>query len=188
MANRSVAKENTMTVREIAETLGVSKDVVLNCIKRIFPKKMAHGKTTYLNSYEIAIISKELKSNNKVLERLTVEAASTVKNSTTEIEIIANYKAAAEAMTNLLQMKLQKAEADKEYLEIKLDESKKWYSVKRMEKLNPDKHFDWRLLKKEAERLEIEIKKVFDQNYGEVNAYHRKVWESLYFDALNYGD
>ena len=36
------------------------------------------------------------------------------------------------------------------------------------------------------EKLEKDVKKVFDQNYGEVNAYHISVWESLYFDALNY--
>ena len=33
-----------------------------------------------------------------------------------------------------------------------------------------------------------EIKKVFDANYGEVNSYHFSVWESLYFDSLNYGE
>ena len=42
------------------------------------------------------------------------------------------------------------------------------------------------LLKKESEKLGKETKKVFDQNYGEVNAYHISVWESLYFDSINY--
>ena len=57
-----------------------------------------------------------------------------------------------------------------------------------MEKLNPDVKFDWRIVKKESEKLGKEIKRVFDQNYGEVNAYHISVWENLYYDTLNYGD
>ena len=83
---------------------------------------------------------------------------------------------------------LSRIKQEKEALKIKLDESKDWYSVKRMEKLNPEKKFDWRILKKESEKLGKEIKKVFDANYGEVNSYHFSVWESLYFDSLNYGE
>lgn len=75
---------------------------------------------------------------------------------------------------------------DKTELEIKLDEAKEWYSIKRMEKLNPPRKFNWRELKAESLRMGKEIKKVFDQNYGEVNAYHSSVWESLYFDTLNF--
>ena len=71
-------------------------------------------------------------------------------------------------------------------LEIKLDEAKEWYSIKRMEKLNFPRKFNWRELKRESHRLKKPIKKVFDQNYGEVNAYHSSVWESLYFDTLNF--
>lgn len=75
---------------------------------------------------------------------------------------------------------------DKTELEVRLDEAKEWYSIKRMEKLNPGKKFLWGLLKRESHRLRRPIKKVFDQNYGEVNAYHISVWESLYFDTLNF--
>ena len=84
-----------------------------------------------------------------------------------------------EAENKLLEQKNQQ-------LQIELDESKEWYSVKRMEKLNPDREFKWTLLKKESTKLGKDVKKVFDQNYGEVNAYHISVWESLYFDTLNY--
>lgn len=75
---------------------------------------------------------------------------------------------------------------DKTELEVRLDEAKEWYSIKRMEKLNFPRKFDWRELKRESHRLRKPIKKVFDQNYGEVNAYHLSVWESLYFDTLNF--
>jgi len=74
----------------------------------------------------------------------------------------------------------------KNSLEIELNESKEWYSIKRMESLNPDRHFNWRELKEVSKRLGCEPKDVFDQNYGTVKAYHVKVWEELYFDSLNY--
>lgn len=66
-------------------------------------------------------------------------------------------------------------------LQIELDQSKEYITIKRMEKLNPKIHFNWRLLKKESENLHKPSKEVFDANYGTVKAYHVDVWESLYF-------
>lgn len=59
-----------MTVREVAEAMGVSKDTVLNCIKRIMPNILQHGKTTYLDEKEVAFISKELKNNTDVQKQI----------------------------------------------------------------------------------------------------------------------
>lgn len=94
--------EKTMTVKEVGEILEVSKDTVLNCIKRIMPTKLQHGVTTVLNEQEVACISKELKSNKAVTDRLTVEVCSTVKNTTTKLEVIANYKKATEQLIIML--------------------------------------------------------------------------------------
>ena len=93
--------EKTMTVKEVAEALGVSTDTVKNCIRRIMSNKMQNGKTTYLNEAEVTAISKELKSNVKVTEQLTYEAASQVKNSTTELEVISNALNAFKALQDL---------------------------------------------------------------------------------------
>lgn len=92
MNNLTTITEKTMTVKEVANALGVSKDTVLNCIKRTIPNLLQHGKTTYLNEAQVACISKELKNNKVVTDRLTVEVSSTVKNTTTNIEILENYK------------------------------------------------------------------------------------------------
>lgn len=78
------------------------------------------------------------------------------------------------------------SEEQKQQLQIKLDESMEWFSIKRMEKLNPGKKFKWQVLKYESRKLDIPVKKTFDQNYGEVNVYHKDVWESLYFDTLEF--
>lgn len=96
-----LTKEKTMTVKELAEALGVSLDTVKNSIRRIMPNKMQNGKTTYLNEVEVAAISKELKRNVKVTEQLTYEAALQVKNSTTELEVISNALSAFKALQDL---------------------------------------------------------------------------------------
>lgn len=76
----------------------------------------------------------------------------------------------------------QIAEKEKEKLQIELDYSKDWYSIKRVAAINGVdwKIFNWRLLKEKSIELGYGVKKIFDANYGEVNTYHREVWEVAY--------
>jgi hypothetical protein len=69
-------------------------------------------------------------------------------------------------------------------LQAQLDTSKDWYSIKRVAALNNVswKTFKWRRLKEVGERMGYKVKKIFDANYGEVNAYHKDVWEAVYPD------
>lgn len=74
------------------------------------------------------------------------------------------------------------SEKQKEQLKLELDRSKDWYSIKRVAALNGVdwKTFDWRKLKSTGLAMGYEVKKIFDANYGEVNTYHREVWEAVY--------
>lgn len=74
------------------------------------------------------------------------------------------------------------AENECEELRQELDYSKDWYSIKRVAAMNGVdwKSFDWRRLKQKSIQLGYGVKKIFDANYGEVNTYHREVWESVY--------
>lgn len=76
----------------------------------------------------------------------------------------------------------QIAEQEKEKLQIELDYSKDWFSIKRVAKMNDVdwKIFDWRKLKSVGLEMGYEVRKIFDANYGEVNTYHREVWEACY--------
>lgn len=69
-----------------------------------------------------------------------------------------------------------------EELRAQLDTSKDWFSIKRVAALNGVswKIFDWRILKSVGEQMGYPVKKIFDANYGEVNTYHRLVWEAAY--------
>lgn len=64
-------------------------------------------------------------------------------------------------------------------LEIELDQSQQWSTVKRMEIITGLK-FSWRLLKSAGSDLGIESKDVFDPNFGTVKAYHADVWREAY--------
>lgn len=65
-------------------------------------------------------------------------------------------------------------------LEIELDRSKQYASVKRMEMLYHGQRFNWRLLKSAANEMGIPAIDVFDANYGTVKAYHADVWLEAY--------
>lgn len=181
-----VTSEKMMNVRAIAEAMGVSKDTVKNCIRRLFPQKMQHGKETLLNEAEVTLLLEEIKNNKSVMSHSTDEVTSSVANATTELTPALMIKQAMELAEKGYQLELARIKAEKESLQIRLDESKEWYSIKRMEKLNPEMSFPWKLLKKKSEELGISPKKVFDENYGEVNAYHKDVWENIYYDTINY--
>ena len=76
----------------------------------------------------------------------------------------------------------QIAEQENEKLQQELDYSKDWYSIKRVAAKNGVdwKTFNWRKLKEKSIELGYGVKKIFDANYGEVNTYHRNVWEAAY--------
>lgn len=78
----------------------------------------------------------------------------------------------------------QIAEQENEKLQQELDYSKDWYSIKRVAAMNDVdwKTFNWRKLKEKSIELGYGMKKIFDANYGEVNTYHRDVWEAAYPD------
>lgn len=65
-------------------------------------------------------------------------------------------------------------------LEIELDQSQQYATVKRMEMLYHGQRFDWRLLKRTAIEMGMPPKDIFDANYGKVNAYPAAVWMEAY--------
>jgi phage regulator Rha-like protein len=68
-------------------------------------------------------------------------------------------------------------------LEIQLDKSKDYCTIKRMEMLTHGQKFDWRVLKSAGVDLGIPPIPVYDANYGTVKSYHKDVWLEAY--AIN---
>jgi len=73
-------------------------------------------------------------------------------------------------------------QTEKEILKTELDESKEWYSVKRVAHLNGIswKSISWKRLKNTSNYLAYDVKKIFDANYGNVNTYHIDIWKQEY--------
>jgi len=75
-----------------------------------------------------------------------------------------------------------------ERLQHQLDESKSWYTIKRVAAINRIdwRSLDWKALKRQSIVMDRPIRKIFDANYGEVNSYHVDVFARLY-PGLVYG-
>lgn len=99
-------------------------------------------------------------------------------------ELLENPDLLIKVATELKDERQSRAIAENECEELRqeLDYSKDWYSIKRVAAMNGVdwKSFDWRRLKQKSIQLGYGVKKIFDANYGEVNTYHREVWESVY--------
>ena len=65
-------------------------------------------------------------------------------------------------------------------LEIELDRSKQYSSVKRMEMLYHGQKFNWRELKSTCALMGLEPIDIFDANYGTVKAWPSEVWCEVY--------
>lgn len=190
------SKKKVMTTREVAESLGTDKKVIIENARKYLPNKVfIQGKTTFWTEEELTILIDRMKNNNSNQYREKGSVTGAVTVASTDLTPALMIKQAMELAQKGYELELErikaekaKLKAEKEKLQIELDTSKEWYSIKRMEKLNPDKKFSYSILKAQSLRMGKEIKKVFDANYGEVNAYHRSVWEALYFDAINYDE
>lgn len=71
-------------------------------------------------------------------------------------------------------------------LEIELDLSKEYCTIKRMEMINHGQKFSWRLLKSTQKEMNgKESIDIYDANYGTVKAYHVAVWQEAYGITLD---
>lgn len=55
-----------MTVKEVANILNVSTELVKKRIRELFPNKMENGKTTYLNQKEVTTIKLRIQENSSL--------------------------------------------------------------------------------------------------------------------------
>jgi hypothetical protein len=106
-----VATEKTMTVKEEASAMGVSYSSVDRAITKLFPDKKQNGKATFLNEYEVSLISKEIKGHHNLF------GIEKVKNTTTNLEILENYKKANDDFVALLNRMYEEEKQKREIAE-----------------------------------------------------------------------
>ena len=127
-----------------------------------------------------------LKSNAPKAEEFQAwvcdEVLPTLRKTGTDIMAMPrNYAEALRQLADTVEEK-EKIQLQLEKKTEQLDEAKDWFSIKRWAKehgINWRK-VSWRALKAISAEHGLEVKKIFDGNYGEVNLYHRKAFAILY--------
>ena len=198
----SIRKQNTITTLEIAEMMEVRHQKVLEklegrkdgtqkgLVQVLTEHQMVFSDYFILSSYKDSS-GKENKCYN--VTKLGCDFLANKFTGEKGIIFTALYVKKFDEMEKSVQKKLpttyREAVAQlldslnrEEELQAQLDTSKEWYSIKRVASLNGVswKTFDWRRLKDIGLSMGYEVKKIFDANYGEVNTYHKNVWEVAY--------
>lgn len=127
-----------------------------------------------------------LKSNAPKAEELQAWVCDEVlptlrKTGTYTMAMPRNYAESLRQLADTVEEK-EKIQLQLEKKTEQLDEAKDWFSIKRWAKehgINWRK-VSWRALKAISAEHGLEVKKIFDGNYGEVNLYHRKAFAILY--------
>jgi hypothetical protein len=169
-----------MTIKEVAEVLGVTEEAIKKHVRELWPNFMRNGVTTYLSETQVTEIKKKMIPTTKVVGSITdLEAAEML------IKSAEHFKSRFEQER---QLRIE-AERDNARLQIRCDTHETYLTVKRVAKLNhiPWSSLDWRMVKRSSQALELEWKKADDLNYGNCNAYHVDAWRDAY-PSLRYSE
>lgn len=108
----TLAGDRRMTVREVAESLGVELSTVQKRVRELFPCIARNGYTTYLDEVQVTVIKKALMSNGHLGQSSEVAVATTdLEMAQKAAEVIGWAMAKLEAATVELSIARPKAEA-----------------------------------------------------------------------------
>jgi|LSQX01.1.fsa_nt_gb hypothetical protein len=144
----------------IAVGARLNNTMLMKVINRLEELEMAKPKPLPLSRKELALMVIEQEERIEELER-------------TKAQISQKREATAMATASA-----QKRRAEK--LEVELDKSKKYCTIKRMTMLTHGQKYSYKLLREVSNEMNLETLNVFDANYGTVKAYHRDAWAEAY--------
>lgn len=64
---KEISTDKLMTIKEVAEVLEVSRDLIEKRIKELYPHKMSKGRTTYLNELEVTELKLRIQENSSLM-------------------------------------------------------------------------------------------------------------------------
>ncbi|MDA3809633.1 MAG: Rha family transcriptional regulator [Spirochaetaceae bacterium] len=186
-----IEKIQTMNSREIAMLLEKQHNHVCRDIRRQLEEQDI-GESKYGSSYlteqnkevicfnldyeqtMILLSGYSIKLRAKVIKRwLELEKSQLPKSFSEALQLAANQAREIERKTEQI-----------ETLEIRLDENKQWYTVKKVQIMGhfagTDPRHLWRPLKSFSINNNYEIKEIPDTNYEKVNSYHKDIWKAVY--------
>ena len=130
--------------------------------------------------YNVILLSRKPEAK-RFKKWITSEVLPEIRKTGSYLRTPRTYIQALEALLESEKEK-ERLKQEKNELQIELDESKEYFTVKRVAKINRIswKSLNWRKLKNVSQAMEREIRKVFDANFETVNAYHIDVWMHEY--------
>jgi len=179
----NVKTSSTMSSVEIAKLTGKTHDNVLKDIRRILDDvEIDH---VQFNAIFLDAYKREQPCFN--LPRIECDLVVSGYSAPYRFAIIKRWHELEKPKTQLelareqvvLLERLEAIEIERANLKVTLDMAHDWSSIKRMEMRDGKKYF-YPPLRNYSKSNGYEVKKVFDQNYGEVNSYHKDVWEAIY--------
>ena len=168
-----------MTTKEIAEAAGVSVDTVQRSARALYPEKFKQGKKAYFVKAESIEIMKGLRKKNFVALPKDAEVLPQSADVVTRADLAVFGAAIVSEMMKqllpLIQNPVKQIEFIQDYFSIKGYASKLGQQVAFSEALTLG-----RLAGKISREKGIEIRKVDDEHYGEVNSYNIEVLKEVF--------
>lgn len=202
-----IQNTQTMSSLEIAKLTGKEHKNVLADIRRILEEMNEGGELRFERTY-LSEQNKELPCFNLprrecdiVISGYSLPYRVKIIDRWQELEsknqLPRDYPAALRALADeaeahlKTQLALTSAKEEVEDLQIELDASKEWLSIKKVAQYN-DMHWKeilWRPLKKHGISVGLVPHKIFDANFPMgVNVYHRESWAAVYPALIMPGD
>lgn len=192
-------KEKFMTTKEIAEVIGVDVRTVQLAVNRLnFTKVLSqstNGRPTMIfDEKQATLIKQEIAKHHNLTTRqidsvqVKGEILNKVVTSFNEMDdndLTVSVLAGMQKLLSRVDAKMEQKDKKIEKLQVQLDKSKEYRTVKWMESYC-NRKFKWQELKRKSIEMGIEMHKVFDENYDRgVNSYHKDVWRAVYGDVAN---
>jgi len=172
-----------MSSLEIAKLTGKQHDNVLRDIRKVLNEveiDPAKFEAVYLagNGEERACYNLPREVCDLVVSGYSVKYRYAIIKRWHELERPKTQLELAREQVVLLE-RLEEVELERANLKITLDIAHDWSSTKRLE-MRDKTAYPWLALRNYSKENGYEVKKVFDQNYGHVNSYHKDVWFAVY--------
>ena len=165
--------DKRMTLREIADVTGATYRTVAEYARKAGWTK--NGKLTLLDEKQATIIIEAMKraNNNQYDLARSLQGTETPLTPALKLEML--YR----QIDEIKNAEIARLKFERDVLQIRLSEDEKYHSVKRV-LIETGREYSWKPLKEYSQQQGFRVEKVFDKNYGDVNAYHRDVWEAVY--------
>lgn len=190
--NTNQSAVETMTLKEITDLLEVRHDNAMRTVAKMTEEPefgyapQIEYRTERGNEYETYQLNKRQsiavasRLNTALLMRI-IDRWQELEESAKKPALPATYLEALEALVASEKEKLALT-ASNDALQIELDQSKQWLTIKRVAEHNGVhwKSTSWMKLKSAGVLVGKPTRKIFDANYGEVNSYHTESWKMAY--------